>query len=351
MIEFEGFSLDLVGFELKEVNLRMGRGEYWAILGPSGAGKTVLLECIAGLHTPARGRIRVRDRDVTHLPPEKRRIALVYQDYSLFPHMTVERNIAFGLRMQNLPAEEIRQRVQGLIDQFGLAAFRERYPASLSGGEQQRVAIARALAVDPEILLLDEPLAALDPPTRERLMSDLRALHRDRGLTIVHVTHSREEALALADRAAIVMDGRVVQSGAVADVFGWPGNPAVARFLGYENILISTVLACSGGECSVDVDGIEVRGIARETSPGDAAAVCIRAADVRLSASGSNGISNTLEGVIREIVPLGSRTRVRLDCGFPLAAEVPAAESTLSPGAGVTASFSPRAARVIPWLE
>ncbi len=354
MIAFEDFSLDLGGFELKEVNLRMGRGEYWVILGPSGAGKTVLLECIAGLHTAREGRIRVRDRDVTEAPPERRRIALVYQDYSLFPNMAVEKNIAFGLRMQHLPTDEIQRRVQALTVQFGIAGLRERYPSSLSGGEQQRVAIARALAVEPEILLLDEPLAALDPPMRERLMGDLRALHRDRGLTIVHVTHSREEALALADRVAIVMDGRVEQSGEVGDVFGWPRSPEVARFVGYENILKSTVIACDGEECSVVIDGIQVRGTARQTSPGNAAALCIRAADIQLAASGEAGVQNSLEGRVREISSMGSRIRVRLDCGFPLTAEVSpalAAEPEFSLKGTITASFSPRAVHVIPWHE
>ena len=311
MIEFEGFSLDLVGFELKEVNLRMGRGEYWAILGPSGAGKTVLLECIAGLHTPARGRIRVRDRDVTHLPPEKRRIALVYQDYSLFPHMTVERNIAFGLRMQNLPAEEIRQRVQGLIDQCGLAAFRERYPASLSGGEQQRAALARALAPRPRLLLLDEPPGALDKTLREQLVEELRHLLHVSGTPAVYVTHDQEEAFAVADRLVLLNQGRVGQRGTPAEIYNSPDTPWVARFLGLTNLVPGEVVSSQPLQVRTDL-GLFQPACPPGAEPAPGSKVTLLFKPSGASVAPAPQPVNGLEGVVEDVVFRGEAFRVTL---------------------------------------
>ncbi|MFY1645284.1 ABC transporter ATP-binding protein, partial [Methanoculleus bourgensis] len=200
MIEFDQVSLALGSFRLNDVSLTINRGDYYFIVGPSGAGKTVILEAIAGLHRPRRGRILLRGEEVTSLPPEKRRVALVYQDYSLFPHMSVIDNVGYGLRMQGMGRADARREVAGLLTEFGIAHLADRYPGTLSGGEQQRVALARAVAVKPDILLLDEPLSALDPITQEKFILDLQRLHREDDLTIVQVSHARREAHLLATR-------------------------------------------------------------------------------------------------------------------------------------------------------
>ena len=191
MIEFDRVSLALGSFSLNDVSLTIGRGDYYFIVGPSGAGKTVLLETIAGLHRPESGRVLLRGEEITTLPPEKRRVALVYQDYSLFPHMKVADNVGYGLKMQRRDKARIRERVADLLQQFGIDHLADRYPATLSGGEQQRVALARSIAVDPDVLLLDEPLSALDPVSKEKFIRDLQRIHREHNLTIVQVSHSR----------------------------------------------------------------------------------------------------------------------------------------------------------------
>ena len=253
MIEFDRVSIALGDFLLDEVSLSIRNGDYYCILGPSGAGKTIILEAIAGLLMPDRGRILQDGRDVWGVPPEKRRIGLVYQDYSLFPHLTVEKNIAFGMRMRRLPSSQIGEQVKQLMKQFEITHLAQRAPLTLSGGEQQRVAIARALAIDPVMLLLDEPLSALDPIARDRFIGELRSLHRDQGLTIVHVTHDRRDAASLGTRMAMIIDGRLVQEDHINTVFSSPCMERVARFIWYQNILMGTVTSCEDGLCAVAI--------------------------------------------------------------------------------------------------
>ncbi|WP_067049703.1 ABC transporter ATP-binding protein [Methanofollis ethanolicus] len=353
MIEFRHVSLALGDFSLKDVSLSIEKGDYYFIIGPSGAGKTVVLEAIAGLHLPDAGEVLIRGEDVSTVPPEKRRIALVYQDYSLFPHMTVRENIAFGPRMQRLTKEEVASRTERLLASFGIERLADRYPGTMSGGEQQRVAIARALAVEPEILLLDEPFSALDPLTRERLMIDIARIHRQRGLTIVQVTHAREEALRLATRAAVVIDGRLAQEGPVREVFEDPRSVDVARFVGMENILDGTVTENAGGLARVRVGDADISAIS-DSSAGERVAVVVGAADVAIArpGEGTGMARNRFEATVTGIVPLGGAlVRLHLDCGFPLTALVTrrsADEEGLAAGMIVTASFKASAARTIP---
>ncbi len=228
--------VDLEEFHLRQIELDVAAGEYFVVLGPTGAGKTVLLETIAGLHQPRKGRILLDGEDVTGAPPERRGIGFVYQDYALFPHLSVAGNIAFGLKLRGMDRGAIEERVTVISRLLGIDHLLHRRPGALSGGEQQRVALARALVVEPRLLLLDEPLSALDPEMREGLQRELERLHQQLGTTTVHVTHDFEEAVALGDRIAVVNEGRVVQVGSPEEIFRKPGSEFVARFVGVRNI-------------------------------------------------------------------------------------------------------------------
>lgn len=248
MIEFENVSLSLGEFSLKNCSLSIEERELFVIMGPSGAGKTIILELIAGLHEPDTGVILINGIDMKNIPPEKRGIGIVYQDYALFPHMSVEENICYGMRRQHIPREEETIRCRELADSFGIGHLLNRKPRTLSGGEAQRVALCRALAVKPSILLLDEPYAALDNETRRDCVADMKKLHNE-GLTIVLVTHSLEEAKSLGTRITVVRGGEVIQTGTADDVFAYPKDEAAARFLGFENIVDGKVLGLDGKVC------------------------------------------------------------------------------------------------------
>jgi ABC-type Fe3+/spermidine/putrescine transport system ATPase subunit len=234
MIEIQHLGCWFGDFALEDVSLRIGKGEYWVLLGPSGCGKSVLLQTIAGFFPPTAGRILVDGRDVTAQAPDRRNIGLVFQQAALFPHLSVRGNIEYGLRARRVPAAEARRTVDELIDRLGLAAVLPRPVATLSGGEAQRVAIARALAVRPVLLLLDEPLSALDHNARLELQTELARLHKELDLTTLHVTHSRDEAAALGDFLAVMLGGHIVQAGTLAELREKPRCPFVARFLGLD---------------------------------------------------------------------------------------------------------------------
>ncbi len=222
---------------LKGVNLAVKKGEFVALLGSSGCGKTTLLRSIAGFNIPASGAIRVDGRDVTHLPPDKRGMALVFQSYALWPHMTVDQNIGYGLKLRKVPKAEIETRVTEIKKLLGLDAFGARKPANLSGGQRQRVALGRALAIQPDILLLDEPLSNLDARIRLTVRHEISALQRRLGITAVHVTHDREEAMVMADRIVILNNGSIEQVGTPEEVYNRPSSDFVAAFMGAENLL------------------------------------------------------------------------------------------------------------------
>jgi len=224
MIEIKDLVVEFDGFSLGPLSLKIGKGEFFIILGPTGAGKTVLLETIAGLYRPSKGQILIEGEDLTSLPPERRGIGIVYQDYSLFPHLTARRNIEFGLRLKGMPKGERERRIQELAQLLGIGHLLDRYPPTLSGGEGQRVALARALAPRPRLLLLDEHLSALDPKIRERLAGELKRINRETGVTFIMVTHEIKEALVLGDRVALIRDGRIEQVGGPEET--------VASFLG-----------------------------------------------------------------------------------------------------------------------
>ena len=237
MIEIKNLSTNLGDFCLEDINLTIGDREYFVILGPTGAGKTVLIECIAGLHRIKHGEIWVDNSEVTHLTPEERNIGYVPQDYVLFPFLNVAENIAFGLRQTKYSKAEIRERVKTLADLLGISHLLNRDTRSLSGGEKQKVALARSLALTPKILLLDEPLSALDLQTSKYLRADLRHLHKESGITTLHITHNQIEAEEMADRIGILDKGRLEQVGRPDEIFFYPRNEIVSDFIGTPNIL------------------------------------------------------------------------------------------------------------------
>jgi len=256
MIALEQVSLALGEFSLHDVNLRISTGEYLVLLGPSGAGKTVLLEVIAGLRAADGGTVTINQREVSGVPPEHRGTALVYQDYSLFPHMTAAENIAYGLKIQGRPVYVISERVDALLADFRISLLRNRYPGSMSGGEQQRVAIARALATDPAVLLLDEPFASLDPRSRDECIRVMQDLKETRSVTILQVSHSGDEAYALADKVVVLLGGRIAQAGNPDEIFNHPASPEVAQFIGMENVLTGMVMNNGSGRSRINVGSV-----------------------------------------------------------------------------------------------
>lgn len=232
MIEIDRVRSVFGAFRLGELSLRLGAGDYWVLLGPSGSGKSLLLHTITGIQRPDSGRVRISGVDVTDLGPEARNVGLVFQQSALFPHMSVADNVEYALRVRGVAAAERKQRRADLVESVGLAGLLSRPVATLSGGEAQKVAIARALAAKPSVLLLDEPLGAIDYNARLELQGVLKRVHSAGGLTTLHVTHDREEARALGDHCAIMFDGRIAQIGETAAVFASPATDSVAQFLG-----------------------------------------------------------------------------------------------------------------------
>ena len=235
MIRLERLNMRVPGFAVTDLDLDVRAGEFFVLLGPTGSGKTMILESIAGLRRVDSGRILVHDRDVTRTPPEKRRVGVVYQDSALFPHLNVEKNITYGMRYQGQTPDRDKH-LAGIIEQLGLGSQLKRSVNNLSGGEKQRVALARALAVSPSVLLLDEPLSSLDQSFREEVRKSLKSLHQSLDLTFFMVTHDFSEALFLADRAAVLSAGRIEQCGQVQEIFRNPQTPFVARFVGMKNL-------------------------------------------------------------------------------------------------------------------
>jgi molybdopterin-binding protein len=244
MISLNNLSKDLNQFQINDVTLNIKKDEYFVILGPTGTGKSVLLELIAGLMTPDQGSIAFDSKEVTEMAPEERNIGMVYQSYMLFPHLNVMENIKFGLKIKKIKNYE--QRLEQIIDILGIKPLLHRGVKNLSGGEKQRVALARALIISPRILLLDEPLSALDPNTKERLQRDLKTIHETLQTTTIHVTHDFNEALFLADRLAIMNEGEIVQVGDVETIFNQPATDFVATFVGSKNIFKGNLIEDNG---------------------------------------------------------------------------------------------------------
>jgi molybdate transport system ATP-binding protein len=296
-------------------------------LGPSGSGKTTVLRCLAGLERPQRGHIRFGDRTwfdagrQIHVAPDKRDVGVLFQDYALFPHLAVERNIAFGAR--DMASDARSRRVAELLDMFRLRGLEKRLPRQLSGGQQQRVALARAVFRRPNLLLLDEPLSALDRPTGDEVREELRSLVHALSIPTYIVSHDRADALTLADRTVLLDEGRIIQSGSTQEVFNQPATPAAARLVGVDTILVGRIAEVVNGLARVIVSGQDVRAEA-PAEAGHEAALCIRAEDVTIALHESDDVSaiNRWRATVQSEVQEGPFIRVGLDCGFRLAALV-----------------------------
>ena len=346
---------------VRELDLDVERGEFFTLLGPSGCGKTTTLRMVAGFEEPTEGQVLLDGADVTGLPAFKRPTNTVFQNYALFPHLTVAKNVAFGLTYAKLTKAETAERVGLALELTQMSGFADRRPSQLSGGQQQRVALARALVLNPKVLLLDEPLGALDAQLRRRLQLDLRALQREVGITFVYVTHDQEEALTMSDRIAVLAGGRVEQVGAPQEIYSSPGTTYVAGFLGSANIFDAELLSVTGSgaaTCKALGGAVEAR-LETDLRPGPAAIV-IRPERIfllRPDEEAPAGHGNRIAGVVRDVVYLGANTQVLvtvdadLQAPAPLTVEVPNHSGPgsvgLRPGDRVVCACAPEAVRVL----
>ena len=300
---------------VKDFTLRVERGELVTFLGPSGCGKTTTLRMIAGFETPTEGTIRIDSRDVTHLSARRRAIGMVFQAYALFPNMTVERNIAFGLKVAGKPAAEIKARVDELLALIKLPDLAGRFPHQLSGGQQQRVSLARALAPSPQILLLDEPLSALDARIRAGLREDIRALQQKLGITTIFVTHDQEEALSISDRIVVMNQGAIEQVGSPSEIYNRPRTRFVASFVGTLNTLQGVVVDPAEGVIRVGPATLRARNAIEGARAGETRSLALRPEALRLGLPADG--ANALTGAIEDVTFLGAivRLRVGLDQG------------------------------------
>jgi putrescine transport system ATP-binding protein len=356
LVRFEGVTKRFGTFAaVDDLTLDIREGEFFALLGPSGSGKTTLLRLLAGFETVDQGRILLAGKDIGRVPPYRRPLNMMFQSYALFPHLTVNRNIAFGLEQDALPRAEIDARVAEMLALVRLDGFGARKPDRLSGGQRQRVALARALAKRPKVLLLDEPLAALDRKLREGTRGELKELHARLGLTFVMVTHDAEEAMTVADRMAVMDRGRVAQVATPAEIYERPASRFVADFIGDVNLIEGGVASLSAGE--VIIESAAGRLVAAETpgiTAGTRAWLAVRPQKIDLSTARPSGVANCLSGQVVDIAYLGvsSRYSVRVhNTGLMLKASVPniagAAARAPARGAQVWLTFPPQAGVVL----
>ncbi|HET8625284.1 MAG TPA: ABC transporter ATP-binding protein [Gemmatimonadales bacterium] len=361
MIELDGLTVQVGRFHLREVSLRVPTGGYALVIGPTGSGKTTLLEAIAGHVKVRAGRVLLHGQDVATTPPEERGLGFVYQQYHLFPHLSVRDNIAYGLAngRADRPAERAA-RADELADALGLTHLLDRGIHDLSGGEQQRVALARALAPRPRILLLDEPFASVDPTTRHLLRREVRQLHDSEGITTLQVTHDFDEALRLGDLVAVLADGRIAQSGTPEQVFRYPNSAFVAQFVGTGNVLGGRIVRTDeNGRERARTDEVqfaarficeplELDVVAEREGPAHAV---IRPEDIVVSRMElPSSARNQMAATIVRLERVGPVTQVHLDVGRPLVAAVTSAsadEMQLAPGASVTIAFKATAIHLL----
>jgi len=314
---------------LHDVSLNIANGECLALLGPSGCGKTTTLRCIAGFVTPTGGNVEINGQSVVSLRPNKRNVGLVFQDYALFPHMNVQENIAYGLQRRKVSKADVAARVAEMVSIVRMEGFEERRPVELSGGQRQRVALARALVIKPDVLLLDEPLGALDRLLREQMQLELKRIQRELDITTIIVTHDQEEALSLSDRIAVMFDGRIVEIGTPSTLYEQPKSRNVMSFLGTSNIYAGTVTAVANGEIAVDCDGFSVRAPVSDTdgamATGSRLHLGIRPEHIRISAAPITGDANAIAGQVETTVYKGTHLEiyVRTPSGLGFLARTP----------------------------
>jgi molybdate/tungstate transport system ATP-binding protein len=314
-LKLENLSKSWREFKLKNINLTIEDGDYFVILGPTGAGKTLLLETIMGFHKPDQGRILLNGVDVTSAPPEKRQIGYVSQNCVLFPHMTVHQNVEFGLKMKGVVKDERSQKVNQLLEFAGLKTMAHRRPATLSGGEKQKVSLMRALAAEPQIIVLDEPLTAIDLETAREIKSELKRVHMS-GKTVIHVTHNQVEGFSLGSKMAILNSGEMVQTGNPKEIFAKPRSKFVAWFLGYENVFEAQVTGQQGSLSLVSAKGVTLKVSGKLESP--ECTIAVRPEDIFIDLSPiKNEAMNVLKGTIIEFADQGPTVSITVDAVLP----------------------------------
>jgi molybdate/tungstate transport system ATP-binding protein len=309
MIKIENLNIRLLDFNLHDIKLEIGENEFFILMGPTGAGKTVLLEAIAGLVPIKSGRIIIEKKDITKLPPERRGISIVYQDYALFPHLTVKDNITYGLHFHRNDKTKAKKDLTRLVEELNLSRLLRRFPTNLSGGEKQRVALARALMVEPKVLLLDEPISALDPRFREEVRRGLKRAHQSSNITFFMVTHDFAEALSLADRAAVINDGKIEQVGMMEDIFQKPRSTFVANFVGMKNLFSAQYKGTKA-----IVDDVEIE-LGREIS-NTHGYIAIRPEDIVISRKSlTSSMRNSFRGKVTGVIDQGFSYEVHVRVG------------------------------------
>ena len=340
---------------LTDVNLSIAAGEYFVLLGPSGGGKTTLLRTIGGFHKPTKGSILLHGKDVGHLPPDKRPTSMVFQSYALFPHMDVLQNVGYGLKIAGLPKSQIREKGAAALDLVGLTGYADRKPHELSGGQQQRVQLARAMVLERDVLLLDEPLAALDAQLRKDMCLELKHLQHKVGITFIHVTHNQEEAMTVADRIALIADGELIEQGRARDIYRAPKRKFTANFVGENNVLSGEVTGKSGSEVMVGIGNgetlkVDSRGLA--VSVGDNVSLSIRSELTRMDTGNGKADAkpgHSVSGSYNEAVYLGLTTShiVTVSPGQDMISRVVDDLGDLpQPGSGVRLYWTPGAMRL-----
>ena len=330
---------------VNKINLSVYEGEFLTLLGPSGCGKTTTLRMIGGFEVPTDGKIYINGEDVTKLPPNKRSTAMVFQSYALFPHMSVFENVAYGLKIKKLPASEIRKRVERALEMVNLKGLENRYPGKLSGGQQQRVALARALVVEPEVLLLDEPLSNLDAKLREQMRMELKRIQRETGITFIYVTHDQAEAMVMSDRIVVMKDGKIVQIGTPEEIYRFPASKFVANFIGRANLVEAEVVE-TGSTLKVRALGtvLEVETKKGNWSVGEKVTLVVRPESVLVDEKGK------IRGTLKDRVYMGSMEVLRVDIGgVEITAEVqnPLSKKLPKPGEEISLSFSKEGLAVV----
>jgi len=301
-------------YALKNVDLEIADGEYFVLLGPSGGGKTTLLRSIGGFIRPDSGTVEIKGKNVDNLPPDKRPTSMVFQGFALFPHMTVNENIGYGLKLRSIDKDIISEKVTKMMDLVGLSGLSDRKPHELSGGQQQRVQLARALILENDVLLLDEPLSALDAQLRKDMCIELKRLQKTVGISFVHVTHNQEEAMSVADRIAIIADGEMVEQGTPKEIYSNPKKKFTAQFIGEKNILNGVVIDFSKSKILVNIekDEIEVANNNYAISKNQKISLSIKSESIEItkgSANKSKGAKNSISGKVTEITFLGQFIR------------------------------------------
>ncbi len=325
-------------------NLNVEKGEFVSFLGPSGCGKTTTLRMIAGFETPTSGTIVINGNEVTNKPPNQRHVGMVFQSYALFPNMTIGENIGFGLKIAKKSAAEIKSRVEEMLNLIHLPGYNNRYPYQLSGGQQQRVALARALAFHPQVLLLDEPLSALDAKIRVELRAEIRRIQQELGITTVYVTHDQEEALSISDRIVVMSGGKIEQVGTPFEIYNFPQTAFTASFVGQLNLLPVTM--ADAGTCTLNGQKLRI-GQPTQIADGMQARLALRPEELHI---GKAEGSNQLNGTVESVTFLGSIVRVRVDLGGSLVSIDLFNERTLTlpkVGEQVTVNFPPHACWIL----